>query len=77
MQLFYELADTTRGALPEWMADAGICAAMTRGKPLVDISALLALKELLEAQDGIAAASNRGSMPPQEGRDAKHSTNAN
>src|SRR5664280_597202 len=71
VQLFYEFAGGIRSAIPEWMTDAGRCAAMTCGKPVVCLAALVELKRLLEARDSSPGAPGCGSMGLKEVHDAK------
>lgn len=70
--LFCELPDGTRGTLPAWMTDAGACAVLTLGAPMVAIPALQEVRVLLDA---LARGSDRTdrtevSMPFKEGCDA-------
>ena len=73
VQIFYELADGSRSALPEWMTDAGRCAATTLGSPVVDVAALVELRELLDANGGPGAV-ERASMDSKEVKDAEADT---
>ena len=73
VQIFYEVADGSRSALPEWMTDAGRCAATTLGSPVVDVAALVELRELLDANGG-AGAVDRASMDSKEVQDAEADT---
>jgi hypothetical protein len=67
------LADGSRSALPEWMTNAGRCAATTLGLPVVDVAALVELRQLLDTNGGQGAV-ERASMDSKDVQDAEADT---
>ena len=58
-EVIVELPDQTRCALPAWMLDEAFCGSLTEAEhPVVSVSALCTLGELLDAQVSLVSSSH-------------------
>ena len=70
--IFCELPDGTIGGFPSWMADAAQSSAVTVGSPLVSITALAALRTLLDTLHS-APKRDKASLEPAQ-KERTHDT---
>ena len=67
-EVIVELPDQTRCALPAWMLDEAVCRSLTEAEhPVVSVTALCGLGELLDAQVPLVSSSpDECELPPKE-----------